>query len=68
MESDWFFFTPNAKNIYKINIYDDGNAVYEQYENEWLVYGEWRGKCALVNRYNPSVKIASISTWKISRL
>lgn len=67
MDSDWVFFTPNTDHIYIINIYDDGNKAYEQYLNEWVIYGKWKGKRALINLKNPSIKINSISRWKIMR-
>jgi len=62
----WTYFEPNQQEIYTINTFDDGNKKYEVYENKWLVFGIWRGKYALVNRVVPSVKINSISQWKIS--
>lgn len=65
---DWFFFTPNTQKIYYITVYDDGNQAYEQYVNEWLITGKWLGKRALVNVQNPSIKIDSISKWKLSKL
>jgi hypothetical protein len=66
MESDWIFFTPNIQEIYGINVYDDGNQVYEQYENKWFMFGSWRGKCALVNTNKSDIK--SISLWKIIKI
>jgi hypothetical protein len=68
MDSEWIYFIPNLQYIYKINVYDDGNQVYEQYINKWVIYGKWLGKCALVNYHNQSIKINSISRWKISRI
>jgi hypothetical protein len=68
MESEWNFFTPNIQEKYKINIYDDGNKKYEQYVNEWLLFGHWRGKCALVNANKSDIKINSISLWKIIKI
>jgi len=40
----------------------------EQYENEWLMNGEWKGKVSLVNVKYPSITINSISRWKILHL
>jgi len=65
---DWLYFTPNVENVYAITTYDNGNRVYEQYTNEWLIAGVWIGKRALVNAKDTSVKIASISKWKLSKL
>jgi hypothetical protein len=64
---EWKFITPNAKDIYKILKYDDGLQDYEHYINEWMIYGKWLGKCALVNYHNQSIKINSISRWKIMK-
>jgi hypothetical protein len=60
MEADCIFFTPNR--------YDDGNQVYEQYENKWFMFGSCRGKCALVNGDKSDIKINSISLWKIIKI
>jgi hypothetical protein len=68
METEWIYFIPNLQNIYEIIIYDDGNQVYEQYVNKWAVYGKWRGKYSLINIETPSIKINSISKWKINRI
>jgi hypothetical protein len=68
MDSEWIYFTPNLKDIYKIDVYDDGNQVYEQYVNKWAIYGKWRGKCSIINVENQLIKITSISSWKISRI
>uniref|UniRef100_A0A6C0IHA9 Uncharacterized protein n=1 Tax=viral metagenome TaxID=1070528 RepID=A0A6C0IHA9_9ZZZZ len=61
---DWLYFEPNPTEIYEIVKFDDGNEKYEQYENKWLIFGIWRGKCALVNKVEPEIKINSISSWK----
>ena len=65
---DWIYFTPNEEDVYTISVYDDGNKVYEQYDNKWLINGKWLGKRALVNVQNPSIKIMSISKWKLSKI
>lgn len=64
---EWTFYMPNAEEIYKIIIFDDGNEKYnnEIYQNEWLIAGHWRGKIRLINQKDSSVKIQSISKWKI---
>lgn len=49
VNDEWKFISPNMNRIYKILKYDDGLQVYEQYINEWVIYGKWLGKCALVN-------------------
>jgi hypothetical protein len=65
---DWIYFTPNTEDVYTIFVYDDGNQTYEEYTNEWLINGKWRGKCALINVKDPSVKIHSISKWKLCKI
>ena len=65
---EWIYFTPNLQEIYKIIIYDDGNQVYEQYVNKWVINGKWRGKCSLINIEKPEIKISSISRWKIIKI
>jgi hypothetical protein len=65
---EWTYFTP-AEELYEITVFDDGHQMYERYENKWLIYGNnWQGKRALVNYKDPSIKINSISEWKIVRL
>ena len=68
MSSDWIYFTPNLQDIYKINVYDDGNQIYEQYANKWAINGMWLGKFSLINIEVPSIKISSISQWKIMKI
>jgi len=50
---------------YSIHNFDDGNEKYKAYDNKWIIFGRWRGKCALVNKIDPTIKINSISDWKI---
>ena len=38
---------------------------YKDYPNEWIVFGKWKGKTALVNVVFNNIIIDSISTWKI---
>ena len=65
---DWIYFTPNTEDVYSITVYDDGNQPYEAYTNKWLINGKWLGKCALINVKDPSVKIMSISKWKLNKI
>ncbi len=64
----WNYFEPEQSVTYMINTFDDGNQRFEQYPNSWFKYGEWRGKVALVNALNPTIRIESISEWKTLRL
>jgi hypothetical protein len=62
---EWVYFTPNTEDVYTITVYDDGNQEFKQYANEWLINGQWRGKCALINVKDPTITINSISKWKL---
>jgi hypothetical protein len=64
-DSEWNLYKPNEAKIYEINTFDDGNEKYQQFTNEWLFIGEWRGKVRLVNRENRKIIISSISRWKV---
>ena len=61
---EWTYFTPNTNEVVSINTFDDGNDEYKYYTNRWHIFGKWRGKVALVNTENLTVKIQSISEWK----
>jgi hypothetical protein len=61
---DWIYFTPNKNHVVSINTFDDGNDQYAYYSNRWYVVGKWRGKIALANAENQTIKIHSISEWK----
>lgn len=61
---EWIYFEPDTKEIVSINTFDDGNGEYKYYTNRWHVFGKWRGKIALVNAENQTIKINSISEWK----
>jgi hypothetical protein len=65
-DDNWIYFEANTSEIYEIIKFDDGNEQYEQYDNTWVIYGTWRGKCAIYNINRPEIKINSISNWKIS--
>lgn len=67
-EDIWIYFDPIMDFTYEINTFDDGNQKYKDNINKWYIFGQWRGKCALVNYENPLIKISSISNWKISKL
>ena len=64
-DSEWNLYKPNEAEIYEINTFDDGNEKYQQFVNEWLMIGEWRGKVRLINREKQKIIIHSISRWKI---
>jgi len=61
---EWIYYEPDTKEIVSINTFDDGNEKYKYYTNRWHVFGKWRGKVALVNAENQTIKIHSISDWK----
>lgn len=62
---EWIYYEPRCSEEYSIRVFDDGNERYMVYANSWYMYGEWRGKVALVNKYDTRVKIESISEWKL---
>ena len=64
-DSEWNIYKPNETKTYEINTFDDGNEIYQQFVNEWLMIGEWRGKVRLINREKQKIIIHSISRWKI---
>ena len=64
MQDDWMYFEPNVSNTVEIIVFDDGNEKYTYYTNKWHIFGKWRGKIALVNADNNTIKINSISEWK----
>ena len=61
---EWIYFEPDTKEIVSINTFDDGNEKYKYYTHRWHVFGKWRGKVALVNAENQTIKIQSISQCK----
>jgi len=61
---EWIYYEPDTKEIVSINTFDDGNDEYNYYTNRWYIFGKWRGKVALVNAENKTIKINSISEWK----
>jgi len=67
-DNSWHYFQPNVNTLYSIKVFDDGNIYYKTYKNEWVVYGTWMGKSALLNCENQAIKIESISNWKLERL
>ncbi len=64
MSADWIYFTPDVSNTVEITVFDDGNEKYNYYINKWYIFGKWRGKVALINAVNQTIKIPSISVWK----
>jgi len=68
MPTEWNYITPNEKEMYKVNVFDDGNESYSYYVNEWLINGECGGKVSLINKTMPSIRINSISRWKVMKL
>jgi hypothetical protein len=62
---DWIYYEPRSSEEYSIRVFDDGNERYAGYVNVWYKYGEWRGKVALVNSVDMTVRVESISAWKL---
>jgi len=63
--NNWNFFYPDANKVYAIHTFDDGNEIYQKYNNEWFIVGKWQEKVALLNKEN-EVYINSISSWKLT--
>ena len=61
----WVYYEPLEGEEYSIRVFDDGNDRYAEYVNVWHKYGEWRGKVAIVNSVDRTVRIDSISAWKL---
>jgi len=68
LSNEWTFVPPNESQVFMINVFDDGRDQFEQYENEWVLFGTWLGKFALYNKNEPSVILQSISNWKTIKL
>lgn len=62
---DWTFVVPNVNKKYKITTFDDGNEHLINKKNEWILFGEWKGKYALFNTKDYDIIIKSISNWKV---
>lgn len=65
---NWHFFKPDKTVVYEIANFDDGNGRYQNYDNLWYIYGTWRGKVAIINAHDKSVRVDSISRWKLHKL
>ncbi len=65
LNDNWTFVIPKFEQMYQINIFDDGKEEYQEYNNTWIIFGEWKAKVALFNYLEPYVIIKSISKWKI---
>ena len=65
--NEWIFISPDNESPIQINNFDDGNEKYEDCDNNWIVYGTYRGKIALYNLNKKNIIIKSISTWKTSK-
>lgn len=62
-DKEWTFVPPNESQVLKLIVFD-GNERFEQYENEWILFGTWLGKIAIYNKNQPSIILQSISKWK----
>ena len=65
IQQNWKMYDIDKSKIYKIIQFDDGNQNLIDYENEWYIYGEWKGKVCICNKLNPNILIFSISLWKL---
>ena len=64
------FDLPKINQIVKINVFDDGRREFEKYINQWKVTKTMfkGGKIELININDETVKINSISSWKVKVL
>ena len=65
LPKEWKSLPMNNSDPFMIICFDDGNEKYENYINEWMIYGKYKGKVALRNINNPNILIKSISEWKV---
>ena len=63
-DKEWTFVPPNESRVLMLIVFDGGNERFEQYENEWILFGTWLGKIAIYNKNQPSIILQSISKWK----
>ena len=56
--------------IIQIQVFDDGNNKYKNYENKWIIIEKMfgGGKLKLKNEGNPNIIIPSISAWKTVKI
>ena len=65
LNDEWTFVVPKFETKYMIHNFDDGNEKYEMYDNNWIIFGEWKGKVSVFNHEEPSIILKSISRWKL---
>ena len=63
-DKEWTLVPPNESQVLMLIVFDGGNERFEQYENEWILFGTWMGKIAIYNKNEPTVILKSISKWK----
>ena len=62
----WTYDSPPLTPTHQLDLSDDGIEMYAQYNNNWIIFGELKGKIALFNDHDPTIVIKSISAWKVS--
>ena len=57
----------NCGTIVEIHTFDDGNHMYKQHKNKWIIEEMMYngGKLKLKNEENSDIIIYSISSWKV---
>jgi hypothetical protein len=65
-DNTWTYVPPNESQVLMINVFDDGNERFEQYENEWILFGTKNNDllvlpCAFLPSQCPTV----LFTWPI---
>jgi len=55
LNDEWTFVIPKFETKYIIHNFDDGNEGYEMYDNNWIIFGDWKGKVAIFNHMDPTI-------------
>ena len=59
----------NIGDLVEINTFDDGNQIYKNEENSWIIteFKYNRGKSIIKHTTNRNIKPFSISSWKLNK-
>ena len=60
----------NIGDLVEINTFDDGNKIYENEDNVWIInkFKFNGGKSIIKHKSNKEIKPFSISSWKLNKL
>ena len=64
-----YIMEKNIGDLVEINTFDDGNQVYKNEENSWIIteFKYNRGKSIIKHTTNRNIKPFSISSWKLNK-